>query len=75
MATPANSPCAPAIGLSDTAAMPVTSFSISCSSNMHSRKPWPCDAGARGWRARNSGSIAYWLQALGLYFIVHEPSG
>jgi len=21
------------------------------------------------------GSIAYWLQALGLYFIVHDPSG
>ena len=31
--------------------------------------------GASGWRARNCGSMAYWLQALGLYFIVHEPSG
>jgi hypothetical protein len=75
MATPANSPWAPAMGLSATPCMPVTSFSISCSSYMHARNPWPWDSGASGWRARNSGSMAYWLQALGLYFIVHEPSG
>ena len=39
MATPANSPCAPAIGASDTPFMPVTSARISCRSNMHDRKP------------------------------------
>ena len=41
----ANSPCAPAIGARLTAAMPVTSLSISCSSNMQARKPWPVSAG------------------------------
>ncbi len=75
MATPANSPCAPAMGESATPSMPVTAFSISCSSYRHASKPWPCASGASGWRARNCGSMAYWLQALGLYFIVHEPSG
>lgn len=55
--------------------MPVTSFSISCNSNMQARKPWPCDSGPSGCRPVNSGSIAYWLHAFGLYFIVHEPSG
>ena len=39
------------------------------------RKPCPVDSGASGWRPRKPGSIAYWLQALGLYFIVQEPSG
>ena len=75
IATPANSPCAPAIGVSDTPAMPVTAFSISCSSYRHARKPWLRSTGARGWRARSSGSIASVLHARGLYFIVHEPSG
>jgi hypothetical protein len=37
MATPANSPCAPAIGVSDTPAMPVTALRISCSSYMQVR--------------------------------------
>ncbi len=58
MATPANSPWAPAIGVSDTPAMPVTALSISCSSYMQARKPWLCDSGASGWRPRNSGSMA-----------------
>jgi len=75
MATPANSPCAPAIGVSDTPRMPVTSFSISCSSYRHCRMPCPVDSGASGWRARKPGNMAYWLQARGLYFMVHEPSG
>jgi hypothetical protein len=75
MATPANSPCAPAIGVSETAFMPVTSRRISCSSHMQDRKPWPVDSGASGWRLMKPGSIASVLQARGLYFIVHEPSG
>ncbi len=75
MAMPANSPCAPAMGARLTPAMPVTSFSISCSSNMQARKPWPVSAGACGWRARNCGSMASELQARGLYFMVQEPSG
>ena len=75
IATPANSPCAPAIGVSDTPRMPVTSFSISCSSNRICRMPCPVDSGASGCRLSSSGSIAYWLHAFGLYFIVHDPSG
>ena len=69
-------PLAPeATGQGFLACMPVTSLSISCSSNMQARKPCPVASGASGWRLRNPGSIAYWLHALGLYFIVHEPSG
>jgi hypothetical protein len=75
MATPANSPWAPAIGLKATPSMPETAFSISCSSYRHASTPCPLHSGASGCRARSSGSIAYWLQAFGLYFIVHEPSG
>ena len=63
------------MGESATPCMPVTSFSISCSSYMQARKPWPSESGASGWRLRKPGSIAYWLHAFGLYFIVHEPSG
>ena len=76
IATPANSPCAPAIGASDTPPfMPVTSARISCSSYMHARKPCDSDSGAYGWRlAKPSISATEW-QARGLYFIVHEPSG
>ena len=55
--------------------MPVTAFSISCNSNMQAMKPWPVLSGASGWRPRNSGSIASELQALGLYFMVQDPSG
>ena len=75
IATPANSPCAPAIGVSDTPFMPVTSFSISCNSYMQVRKPWPWLTGPRGCRPANSGNKASALQARGLYFIVQEPSG
>ncbi len=35
----------------------------------------PVDSGASGCRLSSSGSIAYWLHAFGLYFIVHDPSG
>jgi hypothetical protein len=73
MATPANSPCAPAMGVRLTACMPVISCSISCSSYMHARKP--CGSGPSGCRPKNSGSIAKLLHTLGLYFMVHEPSG
>ena len=66
MATPANSPCAPAIGLSATPCMPVTSFSISCSSYMQARNPWPCASGASGWRARNCGSMRVLIAGLGV---------
>ena len=55
--------------------MPVTCFSISCSSNRHASTPCPVDAGASGCRPRKPGSIASELQARGLYFIVQEPSG
>ena len=57
------------MGASDTARMPVTSRSISCSSKAQARKPWLWLSGAAGWRARNSGSRASWLAARGLYFM------
>ena len=75
MATPANSPCAPAMGVSATPRMPVTALSISCNSYMQDRNPWLWRALASGWRPRNSGSSAAALQARGLYFMVQEPSG
>ncbi len=75
MATPANSPWAPAMGASDTPSMPVTSLSISCSSCMQARKPWPNSTGLWGWRPVNPSSIARLLHARGLYFMVHEPRG
>ena len=66
MATPANSPCAPAIGASETPRMPVTSLSISCSSYMQARKPWPGSRPARADGGPGSrGSIASVLQAAG----------
>ena len=75
IATPVSSPCAPAIGVSDTPCMPVTSLSISCSSYMQVMKPCPWLAGPSGWRPAKPGSSASELQTRGLYFIVHEPSG
>ena len=75
MATPVNSPCAPAMGVSDTACMPVTWRSMSCSSCRHASTPWERLTGASGCRIRKPGSMASVLQARGLYFIVHEPSG
>ena len=75
MATPANSPWAPAEGASETACIPVTSLSISCSSNRQASTPWPWVSGAAGWRARKPGSMARVLQARGLYFMVQEPRG
>ena len=41
---------------------------VAASSNVVSGRP--CSRSAR-----NSGSMAYWLHAFGLYFIVHEPRG
>ena len=73
MATPANSPCAPAIGVRLTACMPVISCSISWSSYMQARNP--CGSGPSGCLPKNSGSMAKLLHAFGLYFMVHEPSG
>ena len=64
------------MGVSDTPLMPVTAFSISCSSNMQARNPWPCSTGPeRDGDPRNPGSMASAFDARGLYFIVHEPSG
>ena len=75
MATPANSPWAPAIGAKDTAAMPVTVCRSSCSSCRQERKPWLRESGASGWRPRNPGRLAARWAPRGLYFMVQEPSG
>ena len=55
--------------------MPVTVVSISCSSYRQASMPCPWLAGASGCRFRKPGSEANVLQARGLCFIVHEPSG
>ena len=55
--------------------MPVTSHSVSSSSTMSSNQPWVIDAGAAGWTPARPGSPATVSQILGLYFMVHEPSG
>ena len=75
MATPANSPWAPAMGARLTPRMPVTSARIVCSSQKHSRMPWLRTAGVSGWRLRNPGRLAARCAPRGLYFIVQEPSG
>ena len=64
-----------AAGCSDTASMPLTSASISCSSQHSSRAPWAPASGVIGCSAANPGRRATSSLASGLYFIVHEPSG
>ena len=48
MATPANSPWAPAMGVNETLPIPVARWRISWSSWRQARKPWLTDTGARG---------------------------
>src|SRR5581483_9497125 len=73
--TPANSPCAPAIGASAVPAMPVISASISCRPCMSASAPCASSAGCIGCASANPGSAATKSSTLGLSFIVQEPSG
>jgi hypothetical protein len=72
---PVSSPDAPAAGCSVAAAMPVISHSVSSTSTIRANQPWVNEAGAAGWTPANPGRAATASQTLGLYFIVHEPSG
>ena len=72
---PVSSPWAPAAGWRVTAAMPLISASSASSSNSSSSVPWATASGAIGCRPAKPGSRAAHSFSLGLYFIVHEPSG
>ena len=73
--SPANSPCEPAFGCSDTASYPVTSTSICSSSSTKRLVSAVWSGGAKGWSAPNSGHVTGIISAVALSFIVHEPSG
>ncbi len=75
ISTPVSSPCAPAAGCSVTAAKPAISASISCRLWISAIAPWTLSAAWSGWMAAKPGSRAATSFTLGLYFIVHEPSG
>src|SRR5207249_2304401 len=73
--SPVSSPAAPAGGCNVAACMPVIAQSVSDSSTSSSSQPWMVDTGAAGWTLANPASEATSSQSLGLYFIVHDPSG
>ena len=72
---PVSSPCAPAEGWSEQPSIPLTSQSMSASLPMISRVPCASASGVIGWRWRNPGIRAAHSLILGLYFMVHDPSG
>ena len=72
---PTNSPCAPAAGVSVTASMPLTSASIASSSTHNASAPCTSGAGHIGWIPAKPGRRAAHSFTIGLYFIVHDPSG
>ena len=75
MSTPASSPWAPAAGCSETASIPAISASMPASSCMTRSAPWLAASGASGCRRPKPAIRAASSLILGLYFIVHEPSG
>ena len=72
---PQSSPCAPALGLIATAAMPVISISQRDSSAIRSMAPGTVTSGCRGWMSAKPGSRAIFSLRRGLCFMVQEPSG
>ena len=72
---PANSPCAPEFGWSDTAWSPVILHSAASSSRITSAYPSVCVAGANGCIRLNSGQLTGSISAAAFSFIVQEPSG
>ena len=72
---PVNSPCAPAAGCSVTAGRPVISASIWASAYITPSAPCAASSGVSGWSAAKPGIRAAASFSLGLYFIVHDPSG
>ena len=75
MSTPANSPCAPAAGCSETWSMPEISARSRASSHMSWSAPWLAASGASGCSRAKPGSRAMSSLIFGLYFIVQDPSG
>ncbi len=75
MRMPVSSPWAPAAGWSVTASIPLTSARIASSSWSSWSVPCATASGAIGWSPANPGSRAAHSSILGLYFMVHEPSG
>ncbi len=55
--------------------MPLISASIPSSSQRSWSVPWAVASGAMGCRFANPGRRAAHSLILGLYFMVHEPSG
>ena len=72
---PQNSPCAPALGDSATAGMPVSSMSQCASSSISSSAPWMVEIGCNGWMSAKPSNRATRSFKRGLCFIVHEPNG
>ena len=72
---PVSSPWAPAAGWSVTASIPLISARSCSSRQSSSRVPWAVSSGASGWSAAKPGRRAAHSFTLGLYFMVHEPSG
>ena len=73
--SPVNSPWAPAAGWSVAAAVPVTSHRIRSRSASSASHPWISSPGWAGWQLARPGIAATASHSLGLYFIVHDPSG
>ncbi len=55
--------------------MPLISASMPSSSHSRASVPWAVASGAIGCRSANPPRRAAHSLSLGLYFIVHEPSG
>ena len=75
MSRPVISPHAPAGGCNVARAIPVISQSASSRRQSISREPCTVASGWRGCVRWNPGSAATVSAILGLYFIVHDPSG
>ena len=72
---PANSPCAPEFGCSETAAKPVTSQSAASSSAQDLPVARGLAGGTNGCRRENSGHVTGNISVAAFSFIVQEPSG
>ena len=73
--SPANSPCEPALGCTDTFAYPVMRARRSSRSAMSASQPAAWSSGTIGWMPANSGQVIGSIDTAALSFIVQEPSG
>ncbi len=72
---PANSPCAPEFGCSETPAKPVTSARSVHNASSIARVPSAWSGGQNGCKSLNSGHVMGVNSVAALSFMVHEPSG